>query len=157
MHFKKIELEPAIIWKVATCQKNTRIQWVDTWARDTVRRCWSADTLFWQLSTNQNSMYNIRLQAPKLARKCEIKHWYPCGADGRKVGWSVYGHVIAKFSRIDRFSKLWGFELSPWSNKLSAENLKKYLTLMGKKWAGNTVRWWGSVDTLVWQLSINLH
>ena len=42
-------------------------------------------------------MYNIRLQAPKLANKCEIKHWYACGADGRKVGWSVYGHVIANF------------------------------------------------------------
>ena len=28
-------------------------------------------------------MYNIRLQAPKLARKCEIKHWYACGAEGR--------------------------------------------------------------------------
>ena len=56
-------------------------------------------------------MYNIRLQAPKLARKCEIKHWYACGADGRKVGWSVYGHAIAEFSRMDRFSiKLWGFE-----------------------------------------------
>ena len=51
-------------------------------------------------------MYNIRLQEPKLARKCEIKHWYAC-ADGRKVGWSVYGHVIAEFSRMDRFSKLW--------------------------------------------------
>ena len=45
-------------------------------------------------------MYNIRLQAPKLARKCEIKHWYTCGADGRKVGWSVYGHVIAEFFRM---------------------------------------------------------
>ena len=52
-------------------------------------------------------MYNIRLQAPKLARKCEIKHWYACAADGRKVGWSMYGHVIAEFSRMDRFSKLW--------------------------------------------------
>ena len=31
-------------------------------------------------------MYNIRLQAPKLAWKCEIKHWYVCGADGQKVG-----------------------------------------------------------------------
>ena len=51
-------------------------------------------------------MYNIRLQAPKLARKCEIKHWYACGADGQKVGWSVYGHVIAEFSRRDRISKL---------------------------------------------------
>ena len=54
-------------------------------------------------------MYNIRLQAPKLARKCDIKHWYAFGADGRKVRWSVYGHVIVEFSRIDRFSKLWGF------------------------------------------------
>ena len=58
-------------------------------------------------------MFNTRLQAPKLARKCDIKHWYACGADGRKLGWSVYGHVIAEFSRMDRFSKLWGFELSP--------------------------------------------
>ena len=64
-----------------------------------------------QLTKTQ--MYNIRLQAPKLAGKCEIKHWYACGADGRKVGWSVYGHVITEFSRMDRFSKLWGFELSP--------------------------------------------
>ena len=56
-------------------------------------------------------MYNIRLQAPKLARKYEIKHWYACGTDGRKVGWSAYGHMIAEFSRMDRFSiKLWGFE-----------------------------------------------
>ena len=38
---KKHELEPAIIWKLVTCQriisKNTRPGWVDTWARDTVR------------------------------------------------------------------------------------------------------------------------
>ena len=31
----------------------------------------------------KTGMYNIRLQAPKLARKYEIKHWYACGADGR--------------------------------------------------------------------------
>ena len=32
-----------------------------------------------------------RLQAPRLARKCEIKHWFPCGEDGRSmVGrWTV--------------------------------------------------------------------
>ena len=33
--------------------------------------------------------------APKVARKCESKHWYACGADGRSVG-----HVITKFSGI---------------------------------------------------------
>ena len=44
-------LEPAIIWKLVTCQritsKDTPRQWVDTWVRDTVRWYWSADTLFW--------------------------------------------------------------------------------------------------------------
>ena len=30
------------------------------------------------------------------------KHWYACGADRRKVGWSVYGHVLAEFSSMDR-------------------------------------------------------
>ena len=58
MHFKKIELEPAIIWKVSTCQripsKYTRTQRVDSWASDMVRRYWLAETLFWQLSINQN-------------------------------------------------------------------------------------------------------
>ena len=39
-------------------------------------------------------MYSIRLQAPKLARNCEITHWYACGEDGWKVEWSVYGHLI---------------------------------------------------------------
>ena len=62
------------------------------------------------------------------------KHWYACGADRRKVGWSVYGHVIAEFSRMDRFSiKLWGFELSPWSNKIPAQNFKHYVTSIDGK------------------------
>ena len=39
--------------------------------------------------------------APKVARKCESKHWYACGADGRSVGRSV-GHVITKFSGMGR-------------------------------------------------------
>ena len=38
--------------------------------------------------------------APKRARKCEIEHWFPCGADGR----AVYGHVITKFSGMGRFT-----------------------------------------------------
>ena len=49
-------------------------------------------------------MYNIRLQAPKLARKCDIKHWYACGADGRKVD---VRSRDCEFSQMDRFSKLW--------------------------------------------------
>ena len=58
IHFEKNELEPAIIWKLAICQritsKKTRTKWVDTWACDMVIRYWSAETLFWQLSINQN-------------------------------------------------------------------------------------------------------
>ena len=56
-------------------------------------------------------MYNIRLQAPKLARKGEIKDWYAYGADGRKVGWSVYGRVIAEFSRVDQEPIKWSVHL----------------------------------------------
>ena len=41
--------------------------------------------------------------APKRARKCEIKHWLPCGVDGR----AVYGHVITKFSGMGRFTYPW--------------------------------------------------
>ena len=41
--------------------------------------------------------------APKLARKCESKHRFPCGSDGRTVVRSVYGHVVTKFSGMGRF------------------------------------------------------
>ena len=68
-------------------QKNTRPQWVDTWAHGTVRWYWSADTLFRQLSIDHNIDAPLVFSwAPKLARKCEGKHWLPCGADGRSVG-----------------------------------------------------------------------
>ena len=58
MNLKIYILEPAIIWKLVTCQcklqKNTLPQWVDTWAHDTVRWYWSVDTLLWQLSIDHN-------------------------------------------------------------------------------------------------------
>ena len=91
IRIKKNKLEPAIIWKLVTCQritsKNTRPRWVDTWARDTVRWYWSADTLFWQLSIDHNiDVQSVFSWAPKLARKCESKHWFPCGAVGQPAG-----------------------------------------------------------------------
>jgi len=55
----------------------------------------------------------------------------------RKVGRSVYGHVIAKFSTMDRLSKIWGsaqnIELGPWLKKYQRETLQKYATSMGRK------------------------
>ena len=32
----------------------------------------------------------------------DILHWYACGADGRSLGWALYGHMITKFSRMGR-------------------------------------------------------
>ena len=56
-----------------------------------------------------------------------ILHWYACGVDGRLVGRSVgravYGHVIAKFSRMGRFTYLWSsaraLEARAWSSAIS--------------------------------------
>ena len=49
-----------------------------------------ADTLFRQLSSDHNidvqSVFSWAPCAPKVARKCESKHWYTCGADGRAAG-----------------------------------------------------------------------
>ena len=42
-------------------------------------------------------MCNIRLQVLKLARKCESKHWFPCGGDGWSLARSVYGHLNREF------------------------------------------------------------
>ena len=40
--------------------------------------------VFWQLSIDQNVDEQLVFSwAPKLTRKCESKHWFPCGADGR--------------------------------------------------------------------------
>ena len=58
--------------------------------RDTVRWYWSADILFWQLSIDDNIDVQLAFSwAPKVARKCESKHSYAFGADGRSVGRSV--------------------------------------------------------------------
>ena len=61
--------------------------WVDTWACDMVWWYWSVDILFWQLSIDHNIDVQYAIPvcswASKLAIKCVIKHWFPCGADGQ--------------------------------------------------------------------------
>ena len=45
------------------------------------------------------------LQVPQQGRKCDISHWFPCGADGRTGGRAVgrtYGHVTTKISWMDK-------------------------------------------------------
>ena len=49
--------------------------------------------------------------APKIAKSVRVNIGCPVErTDGRSVGGrrSVYGHVIAKFSGMGRFTKLWG-------------------------------------------------
>ena len=36
------------------------------------------------------------LGSKTVPRKCENKHWLPCGADGRSFALSVYDQVISK-------------------------------------------------------------
>ena len=51
-----------------------------------------------QLSIDENiDVQSPFSWAPNVTRKCESKHWYACGADGRSVG-----HVITKFSGMGR-------------------------------------------------------
>ena len=127
MHFKKIEREPAIIWKVAADNFKKVIELSGSIPERAIRsgdngqriHCFDSCQLIttWMVTW----MYNNRLQAPKLARKCEIKHWYACGTDGQAVG---VGHVIAKFSGMDRACDQIKY---CWKTK------KKYLTSMGRK------------------------
>ena len=43
--------------------------------------------------------------APELARKCEIEHWFPSGADVRAGGIRSGDY---QFSGKGRFTELWG-------------------------------------------------
>ena len=89
-------------------KKYTRPRWVDNWARDTIRWYLPAVTLSWRLSIDHDiDVQSVFSWAPKLARKCESKHWFPCGTDGRPFVRSVYGHLITKFSGMGRFTHPW--------------------------------------------------
>ena len=116
MNSKKGKREPAIIWKRVNCQritsKNTRLWWVDTWVRVTVRWYWSVDTLFLQLSIDDNiDVQSAFSWAPKVARKWEwtlVCLW--CGRTvARSVTWLpnflgwvdlfTHGAPLARFTR----------------------------------------------------------
>ena len=49
------------------------------------------------MSTVLSSRVQVTGSYTTPARKFEISHWFPCGADKR-----AYGHVITKISRMDR-------------------------------------------------------
>ena len=134
--FKKSKHEPAIIWKRVNCQritsKNTRPWWVDTWARDTVRWYWLADTLFWQLSIDDNiDLQSAFSWAPKVDRKCESKHWYTCGAEGQAAGGTT---AVKRLNRYFCFLLL-GFHLpvrEKWAKMYKSVSQHNYLPIFLK-------------------------
>ena len=65
------------------------------------------DTLFWQLSIDDNiDVQSAFSLAPKVARKCESKHWYTCGADGRAAGGPA-GGVQSRDYQIFWYGKIY--------------------------------------------------
>ena len=138
----KMKLEPAIIWKLETCQRITSKRYSTSMGRHLSPRYdqvllvsgypvltavnWSQDWCAICLQYQSSC-------APKLTRKCEIEHWLPCGADGRAGGLrAVYGHVITKFSGMGRFTYPWCS-----AGALRAPELRYYLYchhLIKKNW-----------------------
>ena len=115
-YFIWIKKEPAIIWKLVTCQRITseKIHDLDgstpepaIGSGDTGQQipCFDSCQLLTTLMCNQ--------WAPKVVRKCESKHWYACGADRRSLARSVYGHVITKFSGMGRLPHFLSYGAPP--------------------------------------------
>ena len=111
--YLKNELEPAIIWKLATCQRITSKKYSISMGRHLSPRYGQVILVsgYPVLTAVNWSQHGCAISGctwpPKLVRKCEIKHWFPCGVDGLSFGRAVYGHVITNFSGMDRFSYPW--------------------------------------------------
>ena len=106
-YFIWIKKEPAIIWKLVTCQRVTseKIHDLDgstpepaIGTGDTGQQipCFDSCQLLTTLMCNQ--------WAPKVVRKCESKHWHACGADGRSVGVRSRDYQIFSDGYIITFS-----------------------------------------------------
>ena len=88
----KIKLEPAIIWKLVTCQRITSKRYSTSMGRHLSPRYGqvilvSGYPVLAALNWSQHWWaICVKYQfscAAKLATNCEIEHWFPCGADGR--------------------------------------------------------------------------
>ena len=113
---KKIKLEPAIIWKLVTCQRITWKRYSTSMGRHLSPRYGqvllvSGYPVLAAVNSSQHwCAICVQYQsscAPKLAGKCEIEHWFFlwCGRTGGQR--AVYGHVITKFSGMGRFTCPW--------------------------------------------------
>ena len=81
----------AISWKLVTSQRRTSKQRVTSMCRTRNMGTWywSADILIVSCQLTTTWMCNTTLQAPTLAKTCDISHWFPCDADEQTVGRTV--------------------------------------------------------------------
>jgi len=81
-----------------------------------VHWCWSAGTLFWQLSSDQN--INVQYVciisfscAPKLARKQEIEH---CSRSSKTINWSADSFQACHLDQLTHEPAIWSWDTGQW-------------------------------------------
>ena len=109
---KKSKHELAIIWKRVNCQRITSQKYSTLMGRHLGPRYGqvilvSRYPVLTAVNWWQHWWQSAFSWAPKVAKKCESKHWYASGVDGRTGGRAVYGHMITKFSGMGRFPYPW--------------------------------------------------
>ena len=96
MNFKKIKLEPAIIWKPVPCQRITSKKYLTSMGRHLSPRYGQVilvsgypvlTAVNWSQHWCAINVCHISLPVlPNWLESVRIKHWFPCGADGRTGG-----------------------------------------------------------------------
>ena len=141
----KNKLEPAIIWKLVTCQRITSKRYSTSMGQHLSPRYGqvilvSGYPVLTAVNWSQHwCAICVQYQsscAPRLARKCEIEHWFSCGADGRAGGQAVYCLVITKFSGMGRFTYPWCS-----AGALRAPELRYYYWKLDQGLTGGHVKW----------------
>ena len=146
----KTKPEHVIIWKLVTCQQITStLKKYSTSMGQHLSPRYSQVILVggYPVLTAVTLMCNIcaisvfLCSQIKLARKCEIEHWYSCGANRHSVIHSVYGLVITKFSGMVRFTYRWcsagaelHYKLYIWGIKIRNRVLAYFSYLSTKQW-----------------------
>ena len=131
---------------------------IDTWAHDTVKWYWSAGTLFWQMSIDQNiDVQCVHYQfscAPKLAKKYEIEHG---SRSSKTINW-LCGQLENKSHHLDQLTyepAIWSWDTGQWLAilfwQLSIDHIVNVLhKRCGRKLAFLTEFWSSEKHILVW-------
>ena len=112
----KTKLEPAIIWKLVTCQRITSKRYSISMGRQMSPRYAQVilvsgypvlTAVNWSQHWCAINVCNISLPLlPKWLESVRIKYWFPCDADGRASG-RCSVTWLPKFSGMGRFTYPW--------------------------------------------------